>query len=130
MNLWYSLIVSASLWLSGGEAQYAPPEWIDASNLISTEIGATIGYGPIFGYTSVITTMFPEDGRMSFSPQDNTYVIGGGLTIGPVTLGIEHECWHPMVAYQWVPSRSQIIPNYEGGGTRAYVKIVIESPKR
>jgi len=124
MSFWYVTVLSMSMWISGGAAQIEPFEVMAfVDNPFMSEVGVTIGYGPVYAGATILTGMYSSRSLLNYSPFDNTYVIRGGINLGFLDIGIEHECWHPMVAYQWLPSRSQVVPSYEGAGTRVYARI-------
>lgn len=132
INPWCSLVMAVSMWLNGTAVQYDPLEVGMLDRVLMTELSGTVGMGPLYVRGAVYTTMFPET-DVSYYPSDSTYILGAGFLFGRINtldIGIEHECWHPMVPFQWVPGRSQVIPNYEGGGTRVYARLTFNGGHR
>jgi hypothetical protein len=53
----------------------------------------------------------------SYAPYDSRYYIGADVLLGPVTVGIEHYCWHPVLT--WEDTTTELY----GGRTKVFVKI-------
>lgn len=127
--MWWALVFEMSLWLNGGIAQYEPWDPILIEHPISTEILMTGGLGCFYLEGGVTVDMFMEK-MTNFIPMNNTYLVRAGLDLGAVNLGIEHACYHPMIPYQWVPDRHQLVPSFEGWQTRVFARISVKGGRR
>ena len=119
---WYALMFELSYWMSGGIIQYEPLAYTAISEPFLVSLGAEAGYGPLSAYGSVATDMWATD-LTAFSFFMNTYTVGVRAEFGPVTVGLEHSCFHPAVPYQWIPARQNVVPSFEGSFDRIYVQI-------
>lgn len=122
MNFWWALLLEFSLWTGGGIYEYDPLETVMFDNPCQITVGGELGLGFASVYTSVGTDMFAIS-AVSFDPFLNTYLVGVKAEIGAFTLGFEHACYHPMISYQWIPSRSNVVPAFEGAMDRLYLRI-------
>jgi len=123
MNLWWALVMELSCFVGGGLVQYEPLSTTIFEDPVVLSIGAEIGLGPAVVYGSVASDMFVVDiAPLSASPFMNTYQLGVRLEHGPVSAGYEHACFHPSVPYQWIPSRSNVVPAFEGSMDRIWIK--------
>jgi len=129
MNLWYALILEASIWLNGGIMQYEPLDALYIDKPIAAQIGAELGYGPVFVHASVLTDMFVYD-LADYWPFNNTYNAGAGLRYKGLEVGLEHSCYHPMVPFQWFPWQKAVVPAFEGSMSRLYVRLRVEGGAR
>lgn len=127
--MWWALLLELSYWINGGIIQYDPLVPVMLEEPVAVSIGAEVGYGPASVYASVATDMFAVD-MLNFSPFFNTYTVGLRMELGAFTWGFEHSCYHPMVPYGWVPARQNVVPAFEGGMDRLYVKVRLTGGKR
>lgn len=119
---WYALVFELSYWISGGIVQYEPVDYIALDDPLLISLGAEAGYGPMSVYGNVATDMWVTS-LTGFNFFMNTYTVGVRVEIGAVTVGLEHSCFHPAVPYQWLPSRQNVIPSFEGSFDRLYLQV-------
>lgn len=129
MNLLSLLVLSAALEAGitdGAVYQYRPETaLVTVPPCYATfEVGAELG--PVFFETSLRTDMWPL-ALNSWTPIQSTYSIGGGLDFGPLRVGYEHSCFHPMQAYATVlPESKQAVPGWEGAYDRFYLRLEVK----
>lgn len=128
-GFWYTFWLAARLFTSGGLVQYEPLSYTPFDNPVVLDIGAEIGYGSLHASAQVSTDCFVT-GLTGMSQFMNTYTVAAGLKLGAVDIGIEHSCYHPAIPYQWLSSRSMIVPSFEGAYTALYVRVLIDSVRQ
>jgi hypothetical protein len=93
----------------------------DYDKTLYTELGVTVPvftYGFIEGSVSTLFTMHGVKGH----PFSDAYVIGAGVCIGNITVGVKHECVHPVFSNGLL-----LVPDYAGGGfTKIYARYDME----
>lgn len=122
MNLWWALILETSLFFNGGVVQYDPIDYVLFEEPITAMIQGEVGVGVFSLYGAVSTDMWMQYVD-SLTPFNNQYTVGARLVLRNLTIGVEHSCYHPMIPYQWVNSRRQITPAFEGALDRVYVNL-------
>jgi len=66
----------------------------------------------------------------NFSPFQNTYVLKAGYRNGPMTVGFEHTCYHPMQTYQpLITTSREWKPKFEGAVEKVFVKFSLGGKK-
>lgn len=76
--------------------------------------------GPVFLRGSIETDFFSYEFGEGL-PFDDTYSVGAGLRFGPLELGYEHMCIHP-VAWS-VANWPQVYPRLAGNCERVYIRL-------
>lgn len=52
------------------------------------------------------------------------YSVSVGFLAGPIEVGYEHLCFHPLIAY--IPMKPEVTPLYEGAIERVYIKATLK----
>jgi len=93
----------------------------DFSDIFYTQIEFCIPF-PFFTYAFIeggVETLLSFNERLEGWPIVDTYLIGLGIQFQNLTLGIRHECSHPVLSQGWA-----LLGNEHAGG--AYTKMYIK----
>ncbi len=76
-------------------------------------------------YVTGATTIYfyPYSDRVSFYPFYALFLVGGGVQLGPVTVGYEHRCDHAVVPYAFV---SDALLAQDSGYDKVFVRYAIK----
>ena len=108
--------------MSGGVIQYEPSPIVNEVPPLYAEFGIRGEAGWFFA-EGKLSTDFRAISINSYTPTQETYVVGFGVEIGPLTIGYEHSCFHPIMPYLTsMRGRYQVTPYFEGGYDRTYVR--------
>ena len=76
---------------------FLPEEvYIDKSFSYESVLGMDVSYGPFRLWTEADTYAYKAQEGVFFAPYSIDYRVGLELGHGPVTLGVEHNCLHPV----------------------------------
>ena len=108
--------------MSGGVIQYEPTPIMSDVPPLYAEFGIRGEAGWFFA-EGKISTDFRARSITSYTPTQETYAIGFGVEIGPLTVGYEHSCFHPVTPYLTsMRERYQVTPYFDGAYNRTYVR--------
>lgn len=122
-----ALVLSAALelgFVSGGYYNYTQHTLWQKIGALYTDMDLTVKYGALY-LGGEMNCYFVPIAIDNYNPFQMTFVFKGGLEFHNFSLNIERSCFHPVNIYYTIKG-SEIMPKYEGGMWKAYIKIKTE----
>ena len=97
---------------------------MDKDIALYTTLNADISYQGFY-IGGAMQNYFTPESLTNYIPFQMDFTFEAGYRNGPVQIGFEHTCYHPMQPYATIIG-NEIKPKYEGGYNKIFIKMSTE----